>query len=91
MDLYDRSIIAWAISKRNDNALVFDTFEQAIKNNPGAHPLFHSDRGYKYTSPIFQSKLKEQGMEQSMSRVACCLDNGPTEGLWGIIKYGSKE
>lgn len=86
MDLYDRSIIAWAISKRNDNALVFDTFEQAIKNNPGAHPLFHSDRGYQYTSPIFQSKLKEQGMEQSMSRVACCLDNGPTEGLWGIIK-----
>ncbi|SUO03336.1 ISSth1, transposase (orf2), IS3 family [Faecalicoccus pleomorphus] len=86
MDLYDRSIIAWAISKRNDNALVFDTFEQAIKNNPGAHPLFHSDRGYQYKSPIFQSKLKEQGMEQSMSRVACCLDNGPTEGLWGIIK-----
>ena len=25
-------------------------------------------------------------MIQSMSRVACCLDNGPTEGLWGIIK-----
>ena len=25
-------------------------------------------------------------MVQSMSRVACCLDNGPTEGLWGIIK-----
>lgn len=25
-------------------------------------------------------------MTQSMSRVACCLDNGPTEGLWGIIK-----
>ena len=21
-----------------------------------------------------------------MSRVACCLDNGPTEVLWGIIK-----
>ncbi len=25
-------------------------------------------------------------MTQSMSRVACCLDNGPTEGLWGVIK-----
>ena len=25
-------------------------------------------------------------MTQSMSRVACCLDNGPTEGLWEIIK-----
>ncbi len=86
LDLYDRSIIAWSISNRNDNALVSDTFKQAVRNNPDAHPLFHSDRGSQYTSPLFQKKLKEQGMEQSMSRVACCLDNGPTEGLWGIIK-----
>ena len=21
-----------------------------------------------------------------MSRVGCCIDNGPTEGFWGIIK-----
>lgn len=86
LDLYDRSIVAWSISDRNDNALVLDTFKQAIRRNPDAHPLFHSDRGYQYTSPSFQNKLKEQGMVQSMSRVACCLDNGPTEGLWGIIK-----
>lgn len=25
-------------------------------------------------------------MEQSMSRVGHCIDNGPTEGFWGIIK-----
>lgn len=25
-------------------------------------------------------------MIQSMSRVGHCIDNGPTEGLWGIIK-----
>ena len=31
-------------------------------------------------------KLQEQGMEQSMSRVGHCIDNGPTEGFWGIIK-----
>ena len=30
--------------------------------------------------------LQKQGMEQSMSRVGHCIDNGPTEGLWGIIK-----
>ena len=86
LDLYDRSIVAWSISTRNDNALVLDTFNQAIKQNPDAHPLFHSDRGFQYTSLVFKKKLEEQGMKQSMSRVACCLDNGPTEGLWGIIK-----
>lgn len=63
-----------------------DTFNQAIKQNPDAHPLFHSNRGFQYTSSVFKKKLEEQGMKQSMSRVACCLDNGPTEGLCGIIK-----
>ena len=26
-------------------------------------------------------------MKQSMSRVANCIDNGPMEGFWGIIKW----
>ena len=25
-------------------------------------------------------------MTQSMSRVGRCIDNGPTEGFWGIVK-----
>ena len=25
-------------------------------------------------------------MTQSMSRVAHCIDNGPMEGFWGILK-----
>ena len=25
-------------------------------------------------------------MKQSMSRVAKCIDNGPMEGFWGILK-----
>ena len=31
-------------------------------------------------------KLREQKMEQSMSRVGRCIDNAPTEGFWGIVK-----
>ena len=33
-------------------------------------------------------------MKQSMSRVAHCIDNGPMEGFWGILKrekyYGKR-
>ncbi|SDP50276.1 IS3 family transposase, partial [Selenomonas ruminantium] len=29
---------------------------------------------------------QKQGMTQSMSRVAHCIDNGPMEGFWGILK-----
>ena len=86
LDLYDRSVVAWEVSERNDNNLVFNTFRKAITANPDAAPLFHSDRGFQYTSPSFRQMLASQGMTQSMSRVACCIDNGPQEAFWGIVK-----
>ncbi|MDW7670621.1 MAG: DDE-type integrase/transposase/recombinase [Bacillota bacterium] len=86
LDLYDRRIVAFEITDRNDNKLVFDTFDTAITVNPDAHPVFHSDRGYQYTNRVFHQKLMKAGMTQSMSRVAHCIDNGPMEGFWGILK-----
>jgi transposase InsO family protein len=86
LDLYDLSPISWVVSRRNDNKLVLDTFAKAIQDNPDAKPIFHSDRGFQYTSKIFQKKLQTQGMTQSMSRVGHCIDNGPTENFWSIVK-----
>jgi len=94
LDLYDRRIVAAVTSERNDNSLVFKTFDKAVKENPNAHPLFHSDRGFQYTSRVFCHKLVQAGMKQSMSRVAHCIDNGPMEGFCGILKreryYGKR-
>ncbi len=86
LDLYDRRIVSYKIGSSNNNRLVFETFDEAVFNNPGAHPLFHSDRGFQYTSKIFHQKLMDAGMRQSMSRVGRCIDNGPMEGYWGILK-----
>lgn len=86
LDLYDRRIVSFVIRDRNDNPLVFDTFDKAVEENPYAHPLFHSDRGFQYTNRTFHQKLEQAGMAQSMSRVAKCIDNGPMEGFWGILK-----
>lgn len=94
LDLYDRRIVSFIIRDRNDNSLVFDTFDTAVTANPSAHPLFHSDRGYQYTNRTFHGKLVKAGMEPSMSRVGKCIDNGPMEGFWGILKreryYGKR-
>jgi transposase InsO family protein len=94
LDLCDRRIVSYVIGSHNNNMLVFSTFDEAVAANPDAHPLFHSDRGFQYTSGIFHRKLSDAGMTQSMSRVARCLDNGPMEGFWGILKremyYGRK-
>ena len=94
LDLCDRRVVSYVVSERNDNPLVFKTFEKAVKENPDAHPFFHSDRGYQYTNRAFHHKLVKAGMTQSMSRVAHCIDNGPMEGFWGILKreryYGKR-
>ena len=85
LDLFDRRIVSFVIRDTNNNSLVFDTFDAAIAENPGATPLCHSDRGFQYTNRIFHAKLEAAGMTQSMSRIAKCIDNGPMEGFWGIL------
>ena len=85
-DLRDRSIVSYVFGHRNNNPLVFNTFDLAIKNNPEASPLFHSDRGFQYTNTAFKTKLQQNRCVQSMSRVCRCIDNGPMEGFWGILK-----
>lgn len=39
-DLYDRRIVSYIIRDKNDNALVFDTFDAAVGANPDAHLYF---------------------------------------------------
>ena len=86
LDLYDRRIIAYKLGDSNNNALVFETFDEATSLYPDAKPIFHSDRGFQYTNKVFHQKLVDAGMIQSMSRVGRCLDNAPMEGWWGILK-----
>lgn len=86
LDLKDKSIVSYAIGHSNNNQFVFDTFDAAIQKYPNAKPLFHSDRGFQYTSKAFRAKLDAQGMIQSMSRAGRCIDNGPMEAFWGTLK-----
>jgi transposase InsO family protein len=86
LDLHDNSIVSYVLGRSNNNPLVFETLDKAVATNPDVSPLLHSDRGYQYTSKIFKRKLDDIGAIQSMSRVGRCIDNGPMEGFWGIIK-----
>ena len=69
LDLCDRRPVAYVLGDSNNNQLVFDTFDQAVTLNPDAKPIFHSDRGYQYTSRAFHHKLEQAGMTQS---ITCC-------------------
>lgn len=86
LDLHDKSIVAYVLGHSNNNELVFKTLDIALAASPGASPMLHSDRGFQYTSYGFKRKLDAAEMTQSMSRVGKCIDNGPMEGFWGILK-----
>ena len=94
-----KDIVAYTIGESNNNHLVFSNLDLAIEKYPKAQPLIHSDRGFQYTSKSFKAKLDAAGMTQSMSRKGKCIDNGPMEGFWGILKtemyylntFGDKE
>jgi len=86
LDLGDKSIVSFVIGHANNNALVFRTFDLAHEQYPDAKPIFHSDRGFQYTTKAFKKKLDDAEMTQSMSRVSRCIDNGSMEAFWGMLK-----
>lgn len=86
LDLGDKSIVSFVLGSSNNNELVFRTFDIACQEYPDAKPIFHSDRGFQYTTKTFKKKLDDAGMVQSMSRVSRCIDNGPMEAFWGMLK-----
>lgn len=86
IDLADKSIVSFTLGNSNNNELVFKNFNDAHSKYPEVKPIFHSDRRFQYTSKIFKTMLDKTGMIQSMSRVARCIDNGPMEAFWGMLK-----
>ena len=53
-----------------------------LRRGKGSNPFSLVD----YTSKAFKKKLEDSGMTQSMSRVSRCIDNGPMEAFWGMLK-----
>ena len=86
IDRYDQTIVAWKISRFNDNNLVKETLDLAFEKNPQARPIIHSDRGSQYTSHQHQELKNKYKFKISMSRVSKCLDNRPMESFFGTLK-----
>ena len=88
-DCATNEIVAYDISKNIMLDLVTETIQKLLDNPqvkimPGAY--IHSDQGAHYTSPCFQSLLKEKNLGQSMSRRGNCWGNAPQESFFGHFK-----
>ena len=87
IDLYDRHVVSYVISKRNDLKLVIDTLNQAIIKEKDVHGLIiHSDQGFQYTSYEYKAICEANGILISMSRKGTPIDDSPIESWHSILK-----
>ena len=87
LDLYDRKIVAYRISKFNNINIVIDTLNEAIAKRKDVHGLIiHSDQGFQYTSYEYKAICESNGIQISMSRKGTPIDDSPMESFHGILK-----
>jgi len=82
MDLFDRKIVGWDMSKGMTAVeTVIVAWNMAIKNRSVRvyTMIFHSDRGVRYASHEFLILLKAAQIRESMRRKGNCRDNAVRE------------
>lgn len=87
LDMYNGEIISYNISERPVLGQVIDMLDKAFEKIPAdTNLIFHSDQGWQYQHSQYQSRLKNKGILQSMSRKGNCLDNSVMENFFGLLK-----
>lgn len=86
-DIASKEVVSWQMSNNITLKFVLDSLD-GLKNVKTVNnkTMIHSDQGSHYTSPEYRSKIKELGINQSMSRKGNCIDNAPIESFFGHLK-----
>ena len=75
------------MAEHMETSLVRDAMQMALtQRQPAAGLLHHSDRGRQYASADYQTLLKANRVECSMSRRGNCYDNAVHESFFGTLK-----
>jgi transposase InsO family protein len=86
LDVYNGEIVSYRIRRRPDLQLVTGMLDEALANRRTDGLLLHSDQGWHYRHPDYRSRLRGQGVTQSMSRRGNCLDNAQMESFFATLK-----
>lgn len=87
LDMYNGEIVSYTISRSPVLNQVMDMLDKAFSKIPDdTNLILHSDQGWQYQHKMYQKRLKEKGIRQSMSRKGNCLDNAVMENFFGLLK-----
>lgn len=86
-DKYSRKVIGYHLGSTLETQDTLKALNMALDELPeGAHPIHHSDRGCQYCSHEYVKRLKEHGLQVSMTEIDHCAENAQAERLNGILK-----
>jgi transposase InsO family protein len=87
LDMYNSEIVSYNISEHPVLSQVMDMLDKAFEKIPdNTNLIFHSDQGWQYQHKQYQKRLRDKGIQQSMSRKGNCLDNSIMENFFGLLK-----
>lgn len=87
LDLYNREVVGWSMSRSLETQIVLDALDVAMKKlGPDAEIIFHSDRGSQYASVAYRKFLNNKNIKPSMSRRGNCYDNSYVESWFSSLK-----
>ena len=89
LDLYDRKVVGWSLSKgmKTIETTIPALRMALINRTPEKDLIFHSDRGVQYCCEAFRNVLTAGKItRQSMSRKGNCWDNAVAESFFKSLK-----
>lgn len=87
IDLFNREVIGYSISKKINAELARNALGNAIAHYGVSDGLiFHSDRGSQYSSKSYEKMLEQNRITGSMSRPGCPYDNSCVESFFATLK-----
>ncbi len=88
IDAHSRRVIGWAIAEHMRTDLIQDALQMALalRQDPPAQVVFHSDRGTQYASAQIAEFAAANGITRSMGLTGICWDNAMAESFFATLK-----
>jgi putative transposase len=87
IDIWDRSIVKWAIHDREDETLAEELFRGALRDNDNPNVWIHSDNGNPMKGTTLLALFYSLGICNSYSRPRVSNDNPFIESWFKTLKY----
>ncbi|MBN2884529.1 IS3 family transposase [Patescibacteria group bacterium] len=89
IDIWDRSIVKWAIHDREEDSLAQELFKCALLDNNEPNVFVHSDNGSPMKGVTLMALFYDLGICNSYSRPRVSNDNPFIESFFKTVKYGA--